>query len=133
VAHSRTTRVPTLGRSFMQDSDPKPTVDLIKKTLKLYPYTPGGYGTSIATLLEGKVRPGAPEAPPETRFVEASGHAFNTIPPNGIGFYELRNELVQAEPVDATDPETTGQMEAIGIAARHEPTCSPPTVPTRCP
>ena len=30
--------------------------ELIKKTIKIYPYTPGGVGTSIATALEGKVR-----------------------------------------------------------------------------
>jgi hypothetical protein len=115
VAHSRTTHVLLLGRSFMQDSDPKPTVDLIKKTLKLYPYAPGGYGTSIATLLEGTVRPGAPKPPPEVTFVEASGRAFNTIPPNDIRFYELLDERVQAEPAGAMDPEVTGQLEAIGI------------------
>jgi dienelactone hydrolase len=26
-------------------------VELIKKTLKIYPYQPGGFGTSIATAL----------------------------------------------------------------------------------
>jgi Protein of unknown function (DUF1254) len=81
VGHSSTNRVLLLGRSFMQDDDPKPTADLIKSTLKLYPYIPGRYGTSIATLLEGKVQPGAPSAPPETKFIEASDKAFNTIPP----------------------------------------------------
>ena len=40
----------------MENNDPKPAVELIKKSLKIYPYTPGGYGTSIATVLEGKVR-----------------------------------------------------------------------------
>jgi hypothetical protein len=44
------------ARAFLTDNDPKPTVELIKKILKIYPYTPGGFGTSIATALEGKVR-----------------------------------------------------------------------------
>jgi hypothetical protein len=43
-----------LGRSFLEKNDPKPVVALIKKTLKIYPYLPGGYGTSIGSALEGK-------------------------------------------------------------------------------
>ena len=35
--HSRTTRAFLLGRSFMVDDDPAPTVEQIKRTLKLYP------------------------------------------------------------------------------------------------
>ena len=64
----------------MKNDDPSPTVERIKGTLKLHPYVPGGYGTSIATLLEGKIRPGTTTSPPETTFIEASGKAFNTIP-----------------------------------------------------
>jgi hypothetical protein len=115
VAHARTRRVCLLGRAFMEDNDPKPTVDLIKATLKLYPYVPGGPGTSIATLLAGDTRPGKPVSPPETKFVEASGMAFNTIPPSDFRFFELLDALVQEEPADATDPEILGQLEAIGI------------------
>jgi hypothetical protein len=47
VARSKTSRVLAFGRSFMQNSDPKPVVELIKRTAKIYPYTPGGPGTSI--------------------------------------------------------------------------------------
>jgi len=115
VAHSRTNRVILLGRSFLQNDDPAPTVELIKSTLKLYPYVPGGYGTSIATLLEGDVRPGAPAPPPETTFVEASGKAFNTIPPTDSGFFHTLDRLVQDEPADAMDKEIMGQLHAIGI------------------
>ncbi len=115
VAHSRTNRVLLLGRSFMENSDPKPTVELIKRTVKLYPYTPGGYGTSIATLLEGKVRPGAPTPPPETTFIEGSGKVMNTIPASDFGFFEQLNALVQDEPADAMDAEIMGQLAAIGI------------------
>ena len=46
VGRSRTMRVLYGGRSFLENNDPKPVVELIKKTLKIYPYTPGGYGTS---------------------------------------------------------------------------------------
>ena len=115
VGHSRTTRALLLGRSFMADSDPAPTAALIKHTLKLYPYTRGGFGTSVATLLEGQVPRDPPTPVPETVFVEGSGKAFNTIPPTGLGFFELLNELVQAEPAGSTDIELMGQLAAIGI------------------
>ncbi len=115
IGRSRTHRVCLLGRSFMEDSDPRPTVEKIKNTLKVYPYVPGGTGTSIATLLEGDAHPGTPISPPDTRFIEASGVAFNTIPPSDFRFFESLNALVQGEPADATDPEILGQLEAIGI------------------
>ena len=54
VQKMRTTRATMLGRSFLEKNDPKPVVALIKKTLKIYPYLPGGYGTSIGSALEGK-------------------------------------------------------------------------------
>ena len=106
IGHSRTTRAFMLGRSFINENpgmDPAPTVELIKRTTKIYPYAQGGFGTSIATLLEGQVRRDPPAEIPETVFVEASGKAFNTIPPNDIGFYELLNELVQEQPAGSTE------------------------------
>jgi hypothetical protein len=125
VAYSRTTRVLLMGRSFLENNDPKPPVELIKKTLKIYPYQPGGYGTSIATGLEGTVpllrtpdgkldwaflRP-----QPPTKFIEGSGKSFNTIPPNDYSYFEMINELVQEEPANAMDAEVMGSLAAIGI------------------
>ncbi len=55
VGRSKTSHVLYAVRAFMVDNDPKPSVALIKQSLKIYPYTPGGVGTSIATALEGKV------------------------------------------------------------------------------
>lgn len=115
VGHSRTVRALYFGRSFMQNNDPKPTVAIIKQTLKIYPFTPGGAGTSIATFLEGNVKLAVNPPIPETKFIECSGKSFNTIPPNDYTFYEMINALVQEEPADALDPELTGQMAAIGI------------------
>ena len=115
VGHSRTSRALLLGRSFLTDDDPAPTVATIKSKLKLYPYAPGTAGTSVATLLEGLGRP-APAAPvPETVFVEGSGKAFNTVPPSDFGFFELMNEVVQDQPAGSTDAELMGQLAAIGI------------------
>ena len=108
VGRSKTTHVLYAVRAFMENNDPKPAVAAIKKSLKIYPYTPGGFGTSIATILEGKVRPeGIPPVPP-TKFVEGSGKSFNTIPPNDFSYFEMVNELVQMEPATSLDPELLG-------------------------
>jgi hypothetical protein len=125
VARSRTTRVLLLGRSFLEDNDPKRPAELIKKTLKIYPYQPGGFGTSIAAALEGKAQLlRSPDGkldwaflrphPPAT-FVEGSGKVMNTVPPNDFSYFEMINELVQQEPADAMDPEIMGSLAAIGI------------------
>jgi hypothetical protein len=114
VARSRTTRVLILARAFLENNDPKPAAALIR-TAKIYPYAPGGYGTSIAEILTGKVRPGRPAPPREQRFVEGSGKAFMTIPANDFHYFEQINALVQQEPTDALDPEIMGSLAAIGI------------------
>src|SRR5208283_4895243 len=125
VEKVRTTRLQFLGREFLENNDPSRPVELIKKTLKIYPYQPGGFGTSIATGLDGKVpllrspdgkldwaflRP-----QPPAKFVEGSGRVMNTVPPNDYSFFETINELVQEEPADAMDPEVMGSLAAIGI------------------
>lgn len=115
VARARTDHVLYAARTYLIDNDPKPAVANIKKMLKIYPYTPGGHGTSIATALEGKVRLGKNPPVPETRFIEASGKAFNTIPPNDFGFFEMVNANLQNEPAGSFDVELAGQLAAIGI------------------
>ena len=104
------------ARSFLVNNDPKPIAELIKKHLKIYANTPGGVGTSIATALDGSVRLAKNPPVPETRFIEATGKAFNTIPPGDYGFYEMINENVQQEPATSYDVELAGQLAAIGIA-----------------
>jgi hypothetical protein len=116
IARAKTSRVLYAARAFLTNNDPKPTVDNIKRNIKIYPYTPGGYGSSIATALQGKIRlAGNPPIPP-TKFVEASGKAFNTIPPNDYTFFEMINANVQDEPATSYDVELAGQLAAIGIA-----------------
>jgi hypothetical protein len=115
VAQSRTTRVLVLGRSFLIDNDPKPVVEIIKKHIKIYPYTPGGVGTSIKTLLLGEVQPGKPAEVKPVRYIEGSGLAFNTIPPSDDTYFDLINELVQEEPEGVYDSEIMGSLAAIGI------------------
>jgi hypothetical protein len=46
IGHSRTTRAFLLGRALMVSDDPAPTVELIKRTTKIYPYAQGGFGTA---------------------------------------------------------------------------------------
>jgi hypothetical protein len=115
VAKSKTNRVMYAARAFLVNNDPKPAVENIKKNLKIYPFTPGGSGTSIATALKGNVRLGVDKPAPATKFIEASGKVFNTIPPSDYGFFELINENVQNEPATSYDVELAGQLAAIGI------------------
>jgi hypothetical protein len=125
VAQLRTTRAILLGRMFLEDNDPKRPVELLKKTLKIYPYQPGGFGTSIATALEGKAHLlRSPDGKldwaflrphPPAMFVEGSGKVMNTVPPNDFSYFEMIDELVQREPAEALDPEIMGSLAAIGI------------------
>jgi hypothetical protein len=115
VARSKTMRVLYALRAFLTDNDPKPTVENIKKNLKIYPYTPGGFGTSIATALEGKVKVETNPPVPATKFVESSGKSYNTIPPSDYTFFEMINANIQQEPADSYNTELAGQLAAIGI------------------
>ena len=122
VQKMRTTRATMLGRSFLEKNDPKPVVALIKKTLKIYPYLPGGYGTSIGSALQGKATLARtpdhkldwaflrPEEP--VKFTEGTGKVMNTVPPNDFSYFEMLNDLVQKEPVGALDPEIMGSLAA---------------------
>jgi hypothetical protein len=115
VSPARTTRVLLLGRMFMENDDPAPAVELIRKFTKIYPYAAGGVGTSVAEFLDGKAQLGQVTPPPETVFHEGSGMMMNTIPPNDFSFYEMLDAVVQREPATALDPELMGPLAAIGI------------------
>ena len=115
VFHARTTRVTLIGRAFMVDNDPKIPVEAIRNGVRVYPYVPGAFGTAVGTFLAGRAPLGAPAQVPETRFVEASGMAINTLFPNDFGFWEVVNDLVQQEPPEAADPELLGLLASVGI------------------
>jgi hypothetical protein len=53
--------------------------------------------------------------PPEMKFVDISGKAFNTIGPSDYSAFEYLNRVIQDEPSDALDPDTLGVFAAIGI------------------
>ena len=115
IGHSRTKLALYAARAYLVDDDPKPAIENIKRTLKIYPYQPGAFGTSIAQALEGSVRVAPEPEIPKTKFVEVSGLSFNTIPPSDYGFFELVNENIQSEPATSYDVELAGQLAAIGI------------------
>lgn len=115
VNRVRTTRVLVLGRQFMENNDPEPAADLVKQTLKIYPYVPGGEGTSIGEFLQGGIRLAQITQPPPTVFHEGTGKVMNTIPANDYTYYELLDDLVQQEPATSLDPELMGSLAAIGI------------------
>ena len=115
IAHSKTNLAMYAARAYLVDNDPKPAVENVKQNLKIYPYKPGAFGSSIAQALEGTVRIAGEPKIPETKFIEATGLAFNTIPPSDYGFFELINENVQNEPATSYDVELAGQLAAIGI------------------
>ena len=124
VRRMRTTRATMLGRSFLENNDPKPVVALIKKTLKVYPYLPGGYGTSIGAALQGRATLArTPDhkldwaflRPQESvKFTEGTGKVMNTVPPSDFSYFEMLNDVVQKEPIGALDPEIMGSLAAIG-------------------
>ena len=116
VAHSKTIHGIWFARAFLENgNDPKPVVARIKKFTKVYPYTPGAVGTSIAEFLEGKAELGKITAPPATVFHEGSGKVMNTLPPNDWSYFEMLNEVVQQEPATVLNPELMGPIAAIGI------------------
>ena len=95
VAHSPTYGVWFAGRGFKVNGDPKPAVETIKRTLRIYPL--------------------AQKNPPPTEFINVSGIPNNTIHANNFAFYEELNQLVQEEPSESLDPETLGLFASIGI------------------
>ncbi len=115
VAHARTNRVVWFGRNFLENNDPKPVAESIRKSTKVYPYEPGGVGTPIAEFLAGKARLGRIVGPAPTIFHEGSGRVMNTIPPNDFSYYEMLNDIIQQEPATSLDPELAGSLAAIGI------------------
>jgi len=115
VARARTNIVLWFARAFLENNEPKPVVEEVKKSLKVYPYKAGGFGTSIAQFLSGDAKLGRITPPPPTVFHEGSGVAVNTIMPNDYTYYEMLNEIVQNEPATSLDPELMGPIAAIGI------------------
>ena len=84
-------------RSFLVDGSRKPRVDLVKKAIKIYPLSDTG------------------KPPPPLKFVDMSGTPFNMVGQAGFAFWEMLNQVVQAEPTDTVDATTLGFWASIGI------------------
>jgi hypothetical protein len=82
-------------RTFLVDGDPKPGVDAVKKTLKIYKL--------------------GDTSPPKLNFVDMSGKPLNMVAPANFSFWEQLNKVVQDEPTDAVDATTLGFWNSIGI------------------
>jgi hypothetical protein len=117
VSHCKTTRAIWVGRAFKVDNDPAPAVKVVREGLRIYPYQPGGVGTSVATFLAGDAPFAAAAEPKPTRFVDADDKhkSFNTVPPSDDSYWDLMNEVVQTEPAGAGDPEILGLFASVGI------------------
>jgi hypothetical protein len=96
VAHSHTFGNWLFFRVFLKDGDPKPGVESVKKLLRVYPLAKAA-------------------KPPEMKFVDFSGKAFNTIGPADFSFFEYLNRVIQEEPNEALSPDTLGLFASIGI------------------
>jgi hypothetical protein len=115
VSHSSTNVATVVLRAFMVDNDPSGPVAEIRESFRVYPYTPGAEGSAVASFLAGEAPLAATPEIPETKFIEGSGRAMNTIPPNDYSYWEMINDVVQALPADAGEPEVLGQLAAVGI------------------
>jgi hypothetical protein len=85
-----------IWRGFLVEGDPKPGIENFKKHARIYPLS-------------------RVNDPPEQKWVNMSGKAFNTIHANDFSFYEELNQVVQEEPTESQDPEILGLFASIGI------------------
>ncbi len=83
-------------RTFLENGDPKPGVDRVKKFTRIYPLSQAAN-------------------PPKLNFVNVSGRDFNTVGPADYPFWEYLNQVVQEEPTESVDPVTLGLWASIGI------------------
>jgi hypothetical protein len=117
VSRPSTNHLLMLGRAFLEDDDPAPAAERIRRGLRISSYVPGGVGSSIAAFLDGRAPLAnvAATQPPETRFVEGTGLDMNTIPPADHTFFDMLDAVVQLEPAGALEPEVAGHFAALGI------------------
>lgn len=118
TVRARTYRVCMIGHAFMEKSDPKPTVALVKKTAKVYRYEQGGLGSSAAQFLSGKSKFEPVVSAPPAVFVEGSARSINATPPTNADFFITIRALVEQEPMESLGPDFIGNLAAIGIVKR---------------
>jgi hypothetical protein len=115
IGRCNTWQASFLGRCFLQNNDPKPVDELVKKSIKIYPYASGGAGSSIGKYLNGEGMLGQLSTPVAPKFIDGTEKVMNTIPPADYTYFEMLNEVIQSQPAGAVDAEIAGQCAAIGI------------------
>jgi hypothetical protein len=83
-------------RSFLVDGSPKPGVESVKRSLKIYQLSDAAN-------------------PPAMKFADVSGIPSNFVAPGDCAFWSLLNDVIQEEPSEGSDPTTLGLFASIGI------------------
>lgn len=115
IYRCKTRRFSVAARSFVEAGDYAAVAKRIKDELKIYPYVPGGFGTSIGAFLEGKAPLAQLSTSKTPNFVEASGQTINTLYPGDFEYFRLVHQSIQEEHPASFDTETAGQLYALGI------------------
>jgi len=114
IRKSKSNHVFVAGRSFLENNS---TAKAIKdaEALAVYPYSPGGQGTSIGDYLNGDAKIGPPSKYKKAKMVDGTGMPMNTLPPSNYQHFVMLDQIIQEEPATAMDPEIGGFAAAIGI------------------
>lgn len=83
-------------RTFLENGDPQPGVERVKKATKIYPLSEAAN-------------------PPALNFINVSNRDFCTVGAADYAFWEMLNQVVQEEPTDTVDPVTLGFWASVGI------------------
>ena len=83
-------------RGFLVNGKPDYSIDLYKRELKIYPLAEAGHA-------------------PKMKFINMSNKNTAAIAPASPRYFKILNEIVQREPLEALDPESRGEIAAIGI------------------
>jgi hypothetical protein len=96
VTQSPTYRNWLILRGFLKDGKPDFSANNFATGVKIYPLSKA-------------------DNPPEMKVVDFSHKESISIFPSNFNFFEMLNEVIQKEPVDAISPEQRGYIAAIGI------------------
>jgi hypothetical protein len=114
IRYAKTNHVWIAGRSFLENNSPAKAIK-DAEVLAIYPYSPGGQGTSIGDYLNGDVKLGPLSQYKKATQIDGTGMTINTLPPSNFQHFVMLNEMIQEEPATAINPEIGGFAAAIGI------------------
>jgi hypothetical protein len=83
-----------LCRVFLSGDAPAPDNARGKDQLRISPWAPDGYGSSVSQFVIGQGPLAQPAAPRVAAFVEGSHRPVNIMVPNDFSFYEPCDLLV---------------------------------------